>query len=218
MSLKLLDFKNIHKGKDIYVIASGKSLDFIDNSFFKNKILLGINQVYKKYKCKYLVRKETDLIDKVLNENPDTIHFKSRKSNGALPKSYNNLPNLIIYNHDPWKARVTKLPKEDNKLLISHSTITTGIHLAAYMGASNIILIGHDCGTLNGEPNFNGYHTNATYKIAHGGGKQGYVQWLKLIENDTIKLKEKKKKKYKCNIYSLNPFINFGLEGNIYKK
>ena len=36
--LKLEDFENKFKGEDIYVIGSGKSLDFIDNSFFENKI------------------------------------------------------------------------------------------------------------------------------------------------------------------------------------
>ena len=33
-SLGIKKFKNIHKGEDVYIIASGKSLDFIDDSFF----------------------------------------------------------------------------------------------------------------------------------------------------------------------------------------
>ena len=45
-------------------------------------------------------------------------------------------------------------PKRDNKLIVSGSTITTAIHLAAHMGAKYIILLGHDCGTLDGENNF----------------------------------------------------------------
>jgi len=80
------------------------------------------------------------------------------------------------------------LPKP-NKLVVSYSTITTGIHLAAYMGAKNIILIGHDCGTIDGECNFKDYHTAQTYKIVWRNGKQDYVNWLSKIENQTIKLK-----------------------------
>ena len=34
---QLLDYKNKHLGKDIYIYASGKSCDFIDNSFSKTK-------------------------------------------------------------------------------------------------------------------------------------------------------------------------------------
>lgn len=223
-------FKNIHNDKDIYIIASGKSLDFIDNSFFDNKITIGINQVYRKIKSKYIVRKEINLIKKSLNKNKDTMHFISKSNTGNnvlnnfknkneeyILKYFSNNKNIVIFDHNNNKLTFEQLP-DDNKLLVSYSTITTGIHLAAYMGAKNIILVGHDCGTLNGEPNFKGYHTDSTYKIAHKNGKKDYINWLKKIENGTIKLKKLLKEKYGCNIYSLNPFINFGLEGNIYRK
>lgn len=221
----LKSYKDIHKDKDIYIIASGKSLDFIDNSFFNNKITIGINQVYKKLVTTYLIRKELKLLDEVLKKDLKTIYFISKGNCGKsdfnnikfIFNKYKDNKNIVIYNHDHNKLSVERLP-DDNKLIVSHSTITTGIHLAAYMGAKNIILVGHDCGTLNGQPNFKGYHTNSTYKIAHKGGKRGYINWLKKIENGTIRLKKLLKQKYGCNVYSLNPFINFGLEGNIYRK
>ena len=56
----LADFKNIHKGKDIYVIGSGKSCDFISRDFFDNKITIGINQVYYRYDTNYYVRKHIE--------------------------------------------------------------------------------------------------------------------------------------------------------------
>ena len=37
---QLTDYKNIHTGQDIYVVASGKSCDYIQPSFFDNKITL----------------------------------------------------------------------------------------------------------------------------------------------------------------------------------
>ena len=43
MKKSLVDFKDLHKNEDIYVIGSGKSLDFIDNSFFDNKVVTGTN-------------------------------------------------------------------------------------------------------------------------------------------------------------------------------
>jgi hypothetical protein len=220
-------YKNIHKDSDIYILASGKSVDFIDNSFFHKKIIIGTNQVYKKQKCNYLVRKEPNLIENIINENKSTIHFISRGACGGFNDKNLNIVNklndeykkkIVIYNHQANTRRpITKLPP-DKELVVSYSTITTAIHLAAYMGAKNIILLGHDCGTVNGEPNFNGYHTDSTYKIAHSRGKKEYIEWLSKIENQTIDVKKLLKKKYGCNVYSLNPFINFGLEGNIYKK
>ena len=225
----LRDFKDIHKNKDIYILASGKSVDFIDNGFFENKIIIGVNQAYKKVPCQYLVRKEAALINDILKKNPTTIHFISRGDCGGLAEvslraTYNALKpitdkkNIVIYDHNNNNSsNIHSLPLND-KLISSHSTITTAIHLGAYMGAKNIILVGHDCGSLNKECNFKGYHTDATYSIAHQGGKNTYIQWLKLIELQTIQLKMLLKKSYGCNVYSLNPFINFNLEGNVYTK
>ena len=110
-----------------------------------------------------------------------------------------------------------ELPTEENSLYVSFSTITTGIHLAAYMGAKNIILVGHDCGTLNGECNFTAYHTKQTRGLVWKNEKD-YTKWLLDIEGITIELKKTLQEKYSCNICSLNPFINFNLEGNIYEK
>ena len=40
-------------GKDIYIIASGKSLDFIPSSFWENKIIIGVNYALFFFPCKY---------------------------------------------------------------------------------------------------------------------------------------------------------------------
>ena len=219
-------YKNIHKGKDIYIIAAGKSLDYIDNSFFKNKITIGINQVYKKFEPTYLIRKEAHLIKETLNSiSKKCILFISRGHCGGnnninlkIIQKLNVENKIIIFNHNLNIETITKLPPED-KIIVSWSTITSGIHLAAYMGAKNIILVGHDCGTLDNECNFNGYHTDKTYRIAwKNGGKNAYKKWLPKIEEQTIDLKSLLRDKYNCNIYSLNPFINFGLEGHKYNK
>lgn len=226
----LKQFKNIHVGKDIYVIASGKSVDYIDETFFNNKITIGMNQVFKKIKCDYLVRKEAELIEEVLQQvHVSTIHFISKGACGSchpnnikrtkLVLQHVDMSNIVVYDHlqNNGPAPIQTLPQDD-MLVVSHSTITSAIHLAAYMGAKNIILVGHDCGSINGECNFIGYHSKDTYKIAWSNGKDDYLQWLKSIEDNTICLKNLLQQKYKCNIYSLNPFINFNLEGNRYEK
>jgi hypothetical protein len=209
-------FKNIHNGEDIYVIAAGKSVDFIDKSFFDNKILIGVNLTYKYVMPKYLVRKEHLNIDYAINNTTqDVIHFISKGNCGGLVKfiedKYKNRDNIIIYNHDRNIHDLIKLP-EDDKLVVSFSTITTAIHLAAYMGAKNIILVGHDCGTINGESNFKTYYDN----VPKPSAEFNYNEWLKQISSQTESLKKLLKDKYNCNVLSLNPFVNFRMEGNIF--
>ena len=113
-----------------------------------------------------------------------------------------------------------RLPSASNKLVVSFSTITTAIHLAAFLGAANIVLVGHDCGTLDGHTNVGGYHTPASLSLAwgphHDAAKTAYTKWLGVIEQDTVRLKTLINEAYSCNVVSLNPFINFRLEGHSY--
>lgn len=217
---------NKHNGKDIYVICSGKSLDFIDTNFFDNKITIGVNQVYKKIKTTYLVRKDPIMLDEAIKNNKDTIHIisagrfgQSNNSNlNMIKKDFSNLNNIYLFNHLNNKLILNdseNIPEENDKLVVSFSTITTAIHLAKKLGAKNIIIVGHDCGLINGEENFKGYHTD---KSRAQKNKNDYIEWLGKIENDTIFLKKYLKKKYDINVCSLNPFISFNLEGNIFKK
>ena len=215
------EYMNKHMGKDIYILASGKTIDYIDTSFFEGKIVIGVNQVYKKFVPTYLVRKERALLLDVLKACPQTIHFISRGNCGGNKILNTDTlrdvedKNIVIYDHDNNVGSVV-FPSGKDKLVVSRSTITTAIHLAAYMGAKNIMVVGHDCGLLDGECNFKGYHSNETYKIAHKGGEKRYKTWITGIEQDTIALRKILRTKYGCNIYSINPFINIGLEGHVY--
>ena len=222
-------YKNCHKGRDIYVLASGKSVDFIPNSFFDNKIIIGVNQVYKKTKCNYLVRKDIQLLKEALQQpqNKETIHFISRGLYGKdnvynqmhILSQFRNKKNIVLFSHNKNTRKVPDVlaPSNIDYLVVSHSTIVTAIHLAAYMGAKNILLIGHDGGMINNCCNFKGYHNDSTYKIAHKEGEKDYRKWVTTIDSDTIKLKKLLIDRYKCNICSINPFINFNLEGNSYQ-
>ena len=53
---KISDYKNLHQGKNIFILASGPSLDDLDLSLLKNKMVMGLNRstlVYPKsyYQC-----------------------------------------------------------------------------------------------------------------------------------------------------------------------
>jgi len=216
-------FKNIHLGKDIYVIGSGKSVDFFPLSFFDGKVTIGVNQVFKKIVPTYLVRKEHKLLADILKLNLDTIHFVSRGeagSHGDANKEFvekGKFENVVVFDHELNICDVRRLPPRDDQLIVSYSTITSAIHLAAHMGAKNIILLGHDSGTLDGKCNFEGYHTEKTMGF-YWKEKHEYEKWLRVIDKGTIRLKHLLYERYGCNVVSLNPFINFGLEGHVYKR
>ena len=229
------EYKNIHSNQDIYVIGSGKSCDFIDQSFFENKITIGINQVFKKFDCKYYIRKEKELIEYVIdNINDNSKLFITNGKYGGdnlenkdfINKNLNENKKkkiIMLEHYKNCSFKIDKIKKTDffdldknikkNKLITSSSTICTGIHLAYYMGAKNIILVGHDCCLIDKKSNFNGYHTDKTLSFAHKNGQKDYNKWLSKIESHTIHIK-KILKELDVNVYSLNPFVSYNLEGH----
>lgn len=240
----LSEFRNAHAGQDIYVLASGASMDHVHEAFFDGRVTVGVNQVFRRFaRITYLVRKELDGLEAALQSSDDaTVHFVSRGEAGG-PNSANlqalqgrryasYRQRVVVFDHQKrgFASRNWALEFPHDGLIVSHSTITSAMHLAAYMGAKHIILAGHDCGTLDGSLNFRGYHSSSSRAIAwarHGEADQRsserrYAHWLTNnstlgIERTTLRLKALLWSKYQAYVYSLNPFVNFGLEGHRYR-
>ena len=215
----LEDFKGKHSGQDIYVIGSGPSCNFIDPSFFDNKITVGTNQTYRKYNTTYIVRKEHKLLQETLNNYNGTV-FVSMGDCGTIKNklnasNYTDLDRLCVYAHFQNRLSIDlRAFDHPGHLCVSHSTITTSIHLAYHLGAKNILLVGVDHGTLDGKQTFDNYYKDI--KETAWSNWDQYKDWLKKIDNDTLKIKAKLTN-LGVNIYSINPFINFKLEGHNYE-
>ena len=211
---QISELKNIHNGYDIYVVASGASAGYITPGFFDNKIAIGVNEIWKRFNnLDYIVRKESVRMDASVLASK-SMGFKliaSRHSCGTLHYPKNEGMDYMFDHHDNKQRNINLDVIGTDKIVVSYSTITSAIHIAAYMGAANIILIGHDCGTLDDQINISVY-AESPY------GKDFYREFITQIEPQTLVLRERIKEVYDCNVYSLNPFINFGLEGHEYKR
>ena len=219
--------KDRHKGEDIYIIAAGASAGHIDPDFFSDKTTIGVNRVFVRFPCKYVMMKEfADAeYDRELVESGatpvvakwDAGGIKQGKMRPNL-MSFRN-PHCYFFDHfenQREKIDLSPIDSDGEKLVVSYSTITSAIHLAAYMGARSIILVGHDCGTLDGEHVFEGYYR--TMAVSPWKSSQEYADWLTKIEGQTLAVKAKMDEVYGVQVMSINPFINFGLEGRRYDR
>jgi hypothetical protein len=77
------------------------------------------------------------------------------------------------------------------------------MHLAAHLGASTIILVGADCGTLDGEHRVKDYPDGDKLWALYNKHHKLMKDWLE--------------QNYSVKIHSLNPFINLNLEGHTFK-
>ena len=77
-----------------------------------------------------------------------------------------------------------------------------------------MILVGADCGLVDGESNYSGYLDE------RGNSKSGdliendQLKWFARWDRDLVQVKQKLISVYGCGVYSLNPFVNYNLEGH----
>jgi hypothetical protein len=224
-SIKVL--KNRHAGEDIYVMAAGASNNYLDPSFFDGKCVIGVNRVFSRFPCTYVIAKEfggAEYERQLLASGAIPVTSRWDSGNQVEAKMRPNVmsfkhPSYYFFDHVENKREAVDLSvirKDSDHLVVSYSTITSAIHLAAYMGARNIILVGHDCGLINGKATFDGYYRDMT--VSPWKHAKAYENWLGKIEDQTLQVKRRVKEEFGCNTVSLNPFVNFGLEGNTYTR
>lgn len=217
----LSDLKDIHRRQDIWLIAAGKSLDYVDPAFFEDKITVGINHAYCRFITTHLVVRDHNFFADCQQSCAELGIELLAARNGFLgpSKQVPNVPNadgLWLYQFDTAWAGAEGLDLDvigSDQMIAGLSTLHTALHVCAYMGARNIILCGADGGELDGAIYFDAYRDGSTPNVQ----RESFVSWLDRVERQTIQIRERLKAIYGCNVVSLNPFVNFGLEGHKYQ-
>jgi len=221
----LLRYRYIHAGKDIYILGSGVSMDFMPLSFFSGKVTIGLNRMYNFMSCTYIFFK-----DIVTKEGFVAHHAKASAAGSILITPWQHegfeikFPdyNYIVAPVGDWGGFVDLSLLDTDTIINSHLSITTAIHIAYYMGAKNIILCGIDCGMIDGRVNMRGYYDNEEQERVLDNGftllewqqkatSHPYNEFNITSLRDALKIRG-------CNLLSLCPFVNIGLEGHEYSK
>jgi hypothetical protein len=200
----LESFKDIHKGETIWVLGSGGSLDFLDPSFFDDKICVGVNFVGKTFGLTNYFTFSHYHLDSLEMAESSRFVFAPKKEHGARQEWSGPIPaNVILFETTTGEPGYSFDPfGKDNPtvgLMIGNSSIHGSIHLAAYLGAKHIVLVGADCGKLNGVDRFNNYVPGDNPWSEYNTKLIEVKRWI--LEN------------FGAKVYSLNPFVNFNLEG-----
>lgn len=197
-----------YRGADIWIVAAGPTMDFVDPAFFENKITIGVNQVFRRFRTVYLVRKETEMFAEAQKSGIPLIASRYNCATHSL--GLNPKPDYVFDHLDNGLKEIdlSVIAPGSGKIVVSYSTITSAMHVAAVMGAKNIILCGHDCGTLDGRMRMGGYNEPL-------GGEKFYRKWLGEILPQTLAVREKLSEVFDCRVYSLSPFIGLNYEGHV---
>lgn len=217
--MAITHLKNLYQGEEIYVFASGASLNYIPPSYFDSKLCIATNRVgfiyglknywvaghhyeveqyYRECGCFMpIVLPDKDINNLNMDPVPDS------KGTFRFPASQQHYTGFSVKDH---------FPKEDDRLVVGSSSFHTALHLAQYMGASTIIIVGLDQGTLDGETNVRGYEDSPhRHGVLHGRTDHSFNVWEQHTRDMVNKMRE-----LGCNVFSLNPFMNWNLEGHAY--
>jgi len=200
----LESFKDIHKGETIWVLGSGGSLDFLDPSFFDDKICVGVNFVGKVFGLANYFTFSHYHSDSLEMADSSRFVFTPKKEHGNRAEWSGHLPaNIVLFDSNAGAPGDSFDPfGKDNPttgLMIGNSSIHGSLHLAAYLGAKHIVLVGADCGKLNNVDRFTGYVIGDNPWSEYNTKLVMMKRWI--LEN------------FGAKVYSLNPFVNFNLEG-----
>jgi hypothetical protein len=224
MDYKLIDsLKNIHIGQDIWILAPGPSMNYIDKTFFNNKITIGHNDIYKLFPCNYVVMK--DCMEQprfprsIMRLNQLNIPLIFSEYNGGRSTNEKNSVqhnNAYMFKHNPkikdFKTELAE--KTEDQIIVGKSTIVSILHIACLMGASNIIVCGNESCIIDDQMYVNGYVEPDWVSASNYTGIHTH---LRRASSEYIIARDYLRDKYNVNIYSLNPFADFNLETHKYE-
>jgi hypothetical protein len=206
---ELANLRNLHKDATIWVLGSGSTLGFIKPEFFTDKIVVSTNlsASLAGISAKYCFTHYHSVAKSLLEPNNYVVTLRrDTKSHQDWADSVPN--NLVFADQDSyqgpgssWNPLTSNPPRKDS-LAYGSSSLHGAMHLAAWLGASSIILVGADCGRIDGSERIK------DYPIGEGENPHGlYNQHHKLMKDWLVQ-------EYGVEVYSLNPFINLNLEGH----
>ena len=214
MGLNLLTdvtkFRDSRKGETAWVLGSGASLNHVPRWFWADRLIVATNFAGVRLGLDKFYTVTHYHLDAgiIAEQRPDLAVIAPRTDQGgiaAIPVPP-TAPNIFYINtgHQAYSQFdcAELWPREPDTLVVGPTSLHMAMHFAQYLGARHIILAGADCGTLDDASNFDGYPA----------GDNPMTVWESSLRDVARHLRSEG-----VSVMSLNPFVNFGLEGHKFR-
>lgn len=161
----LSDFKGLYSGQTVWVVGSGPSLETVPPEFFDDKIVVSLNLSAFLYGIKDFIvcsnySRHEPIIANFCQQHPEyfvitpdcnVCHHHDSATHPTLGRNITYRPHYPVWNPaEHW-------PTNPDVLVTGGNSSGTGLHLAAYLGASEIRMIGVDMAIVNEKKHFDKY-------------------------------------------------------------
>lgn len=213
-------FRGRFVGKTVYVFGSGSSLEYFRPQFFDDKICVATNRVGVEYGLKNYYTcshhfeageeyPDLGITGPIICPDRDTTQMNKL----PLADTKNVFRYVASRQHFENFDTDSHWPESDDTLVVGSSSLHTSLHFAQWAGASTIVLVAADMGTLDGNTNFASYLLRPHFKHRDTGETdQSWADWEPHTRAVVAKIRS-----LGCELYSLNPFMNWNLEGHMYR-
>lgn len=222
MRKNFIEWKDRYKdsNQDIWIIAGGASMNYVDPSFFDNKITMGVNETFTKYKhCTFYLRKDgngwqgRNVLTHIQEVSPESKLIVSNHYGCAVEWPINEWDvdfDYWYFEHPASHGEMSEhiLENMEGQFANGIGICAIALHLCAFMGFKNIILAGNDNAFLEEKDYFDEYADSYDCPACH----TGTIRWAR----EQVEFAAKYFRGTGINVHGLNPFINLPFEGHPY--
>jgi hypothetical protein len=204
--MRLSDLRGKHDGATVYVLGSGKSVEFYDPEFFSDKLIVATNDGWSHWlpTVDYMVTKYHHIAREWEGSDRVGTLVVSKGNTGQLDELIEDREGLVVFEHQ--KNRVEGFTAKhfpSRGLVVSYSTITSAMHLAAFMGARHIVMVGSDCGWLDETAQVTGHSDSLS-----DPDFAFHFDMQNRVVADEIR------SRFGCSVSSMLPFVTPNMEGH----
>lgn len=211
-------FRDAHPDATVWVVAGGATSRFISPRFFDDKLVVAVNWAGRDLGLSsyFSVTNHWDDAAVLAQSRPDLPVITSERemlppeSMTATPLDH--YPNVVKVPtcEQPYAGYTTAQHwpgSGDEWLTIGPTSLHLALGWAVHLGAAHVVLVGADCGQIDGAHHVPGYSGNLDGSPPH----LHFGLWERTLRDIAGRLRADG-----VSVHSLNPFVSLALEGHTF--
>lgn len=205
-------YRNAHLGQTLWVVGSGRTLAHVSPRFFNDKPTVCVNYagVIHGLRAYYSVSNHHDDAQAIAVAKPglpvittEVEQVPDTDTTGVLAVAHNivKVPSIA----QPYGAFTTEQhwPDDADLFTVGPTSLHLAMRWAWYVGAAHIVLVGADCGEVDGHGRIEDYPP----------GQLPYAVWESTLRDIAGRLRRDG-----IGVHSLNPWVTLALEGHTFRQ
>lgn len=211
------DYAGIWKGQTVWVVAGGATSRYVAPGFFDGKPVVAVNYAAEALGLTrfHTVTNHWNDAARIATDYPGCPVITSERE--QMPEEWQSglcaeeLPETVLrvptVDQPYGFYDVAQHWPSDGRFTLGPTSLHLAMHWAVHLGAAHLVIVGADCGAIDGDHHVPGYVGNLNGEPTH----LHFGLWRRTLEQIAAKLRADG-----IGVHSLNPWVTPALEGHRY--